>query len=186
MRCPFSRLAVLSLPLMLAACGQEVDDPSSAPLGAAPMAAAKGPAGLPFRGTCRTEWRFVDFVYLPPPNDQVPVSGPIHHAGTCQLTHLGRATLVLEQQIDLSLIPSPITGVLVLTSANGDQLYGSEVTSVSGPDEVGGDAFHGSGEWTWTGGTGRFAGATGLAGFSYTGSFGAQTLKRDFNGRISY
>ena len=183
MRHPMSHLAVLGVSLSLAACGQDAPDPTGTPLDSGFLALAGGPVERPFNGSCNTSYEFVEFVYLPPPNDQVPVSGTAHHHGTCQFTHMGRTTLFLEQHYDFTRNPIPVTAALVLTAANGDQLFGSEVAELSLPD---GDILEGSGAWTWNGGTGRFVGATGLTPHHDIVSLESRTVKTEVNGQITY
>ncbi len=78
-------------------------------------------------------------------------------------THVGKYTIVNSHCVD------PVTGVLTdgtftKTAANGDQLFGTYVgnsTVIQPPAPVG--IFSVTGTLTFTGGTGRFAGATGTA-----------------------
>ena len=75
----------------------------------------------------------------------------------CQLQHLGQTTA----RVDETTAPAPggvaVTAAITYTAANGDQLYVSFVGSGFAQDGIG---FF-SGTETVTGGTGRFAGATG-------------------------
>lgn len=179
-----SNLLVLGLALALAACGQDATDPTTSLTDSSTRPSAGGPVDRPLRGTCGSQFEFFDFVFLPPPEEDVPVSARIHQEGTCRLTHVGRTTLVLDQGIDFTVVPAHITGELVLTAANGDQLFASEVSDVSPPDE---DLnFEGAGTWTWTGGTGRFEGVRGLVSWTAVGTLVNNTVSRDIRGRISY
>jgi hypothetical protein len=103
---------------------------------------------LPVSGTCNTTFGLP----LSPP----PVIRQVD-TGTCQLAHLGRTAIYLLQDIDL--VNGTKTSVeLTFTAANGDVLRASNVgTHVqTGPAS---SSF--SSTTTLTGGTGRFANATG-------------------------
>ncbi len=102
-------------------------------------------------------------------------------SGTGTATHIGRFTLVepnnsIERNADGSLT---ITGTAIITAANGDEIHATHSGTVhflsNGMAQV-------TAEFTITGGTGRFAGAT--------GSFEAQSLTNPgdftFDGSISY
>ncbi len=94
--------------------------------------------------------------------------------GTGTATHIGKYTIVNSHCVD------PSTGALtvgrfVKTTANGDQLFGSYVgtaTLVQPPAPIG--IFQVSGTVTFTGGTGRFDGATGTSDM-------VGTLQADFS-----
>jgi hypothetical protein len=103
---------------------------------------------LPVSGTCNTS-------FDPPTFPLPPVIRQVDN-GTCQLAHLGRTAIYLLQ--DINLVAGTQTSLeLTLTAANGDVLRGSNVgTHVSnGPTSVFSSVL------TLTGGTGRFANATG-------------------------
>ena len=95
-------------------------------------------------------------------------------AGSGTATHIGKYTIVNSHCVD------PSTGALtvgrfVKTTANGDQLFGSYVgtaTLVQPPAPIG--IFQVSGTVTFTGGTGRFDGATGTSDM-------VGTLQADFS-----
>ena len=100
-------------------------------------------------------------------------TGSVHIEGLCQYTHLGRTTVVADQNV----IPQPdgsllITNLSVYTAANGDELYAAAVGTgnFTGPTSV---AF--TGVETYQGGTGRFAGATGSVPFSGGAEFDTLT-----------
>lgn len=75
-------------------------------------------------------------------------------------THLGRFTWVSVEYVDFHTIPGGVAveGSFTMTAANGDRLFG-EYTTTGFPDEAGDLIIHGN--YQFTGGTGRFAGATG-------------------------
>jgi len=82
----------------------------------------------------------------------------LHIEGTCQFRHLG-ATTVVAEQIIIPTSPTTvrITNTIVYTAANGDELHSSFVGT--GTFTAEGVTF--SGAETFSGGTGRFAGASG-------------------------
>lgn len=81
--------------------------------------------------------------------------------GVGRAMHMGAATLSVDECVDFAMEPGRVHvyGTLVLTAANGDQLQVSvdKVGDLPGPT---GDA-HVAGPYVVSGGTGRFAGATG-------------------------
>ncbi len=81
--------------------------------------------------------------------------------GIGRATHLGAATITVDECVDFAMEPGRVHvyGSLVLTAANGDQLHVSvdKVGDLPGPT---GDA-HVAGPYVVSGGTGRFAEATG-------------------------
>jgi hypothetical protein len=70
-----------------------------------------------------------------------------------------------------------------MTAGNGDQL---SIASVDVGCPTGPLQFHGIGNWTVTGGTGRFAGATGSGTFDGHSDFNAGTFEITLTGDISY
>ena len=102
----------------------------------------------PIDGSCQiTSSTFVSLV--PPILNRVSTA-------TCTVSHLGRVTLVTQQHINV------VTGVQnaesTFTTAAGDQLH---ATSVGSSSPAGPNAIDFTGVTTITGGTDRFAGATG-------------------------
>ena len=81
--------------------------------------------------------------------------------GTGQATHMGHATLTVDECVNFGREPGRVHvyGSLVLTAANGDELH-VWVDKVGDPPGPSGDA-HVAGPYVVTGGTGRFSGATG-------------------------
>ena len=114
-------------------------------------AALAGPAAkneAPFRGAietvttgCTLEGEFLRCV----------------QTGTGNATHLGRFTLDWEIEINLTALTA--TGVYVFTAANGDELFTTFVASGFPTDDP--NVLHIVEVHTITGGTGRFAEATG-------------------------
>ena len=92
----------------------------------------------------------------------------------CQLQHLGRVTGRADQIVTFT---GPTTAVAsnttTYTAANGDQLH----ATWSGTSVSEGPLVKFSGPETYTGGTGRFTGASGSAWIS-----GSASLNPDFSG----
>ena len=80
-------------------------------------------------------------------------------SGSGNATHLGRFTLAYELEVDLLTLPIESFGSSVFTAANGASIFTDIIgraTPTENPDVVSIVEVH-----TITGGTGRFAGATG-------------------------
>ena len=113
-------------------------------------------------------------------------AGTALFTGTGIASHLGRSTN--ENHITVS-GPASCPGgfanknVETLTAANGDKLM------LTGPHDVGcpirPGVVHGTGDWTVTGGTGRFAGATGQGTFDGGANFNTGTFSFQLTGTIS-
>jgi hypothetical protein len=105
--------------------------------------------GVPFRGAIRgVEIADVQFPKL-----------FVDASGCGNATHLGRFTLTYELEVDLLTLPFETFGSSVFTAANGDSLFTDIIglgTPAENPDVDSVVEVH-----TITGGTGRFAGATG-------------------------
>ena len=107
--------------------------------------------------------------------------------GTGIASHLGRSTNVNN----ITVLSGPVScpggfankNVETLTAANGDKLM------LTGPHDVGCSirpgVVHGTGDWTVTGGTGRFAGATGQGTFDGGANFNTGTFSFQLTGTIS-
>lgn len=74
--------------------------------------------------------------------------------GSGEATHLGRFTR--EESITLDPATGAVSGSITFTAADGSELY----------CDFSGNLAAGGGTYTWTGGTGRFADASGSAGFT--------------------
>ncbi len=98
---------------------------------------------VPFKGTFTTK----DSV-TSPTQDEI--------TGIGELTHFGKSTFVAE--VDGSDFPL-VSGTQIITDANGDEISSTFTGSVIGPDANG--ILLITNHNTITGGTGRFAGATG-------------------------
>jgi hypothetical protein len=164
------------LALVLAACASEAP---TAPITATPALARNVTMGQtaltprPFTGQCETTFGPLPRP-LPPTYRQVAT-------GTCQLSELGRTTLLLVQ--DINFAAGTQTSVEVTyTSANGDVLRAMNVgTSTRSGAGVSFEA-----TVTFMGGTGRFAHATGQAHARGTADFVANTSAYTIDGTISY
>ena len=80
-------------------------------------------------------------------------------SGSGNATHLGRFTLAYELEVDLLTLPIESFGSSVFTAANGDSLF-TDIIGLATPTENA-DVVSIVEVHTITGGTGRFAGATG-------------------------
>jgi hypothetical protein len=106
--------------------------------------------------------------------------------GTGIASHMGRSTN--ENHITVS-GPASCTGgfaninVETLTAANGDTLVLTGDQDQACP--TGPNAVHGTGHWIVTGGTGRFAGATGQGTFDGRADFNQGTFSFQLTGTIS-
>ena len=114
-------------------------------------------------------------------------TGTALFTGTGIASHLGRST-----NVNHITVTGPATScsggfaninVETLTAANGDTL------ELRGPHDVGcptrPGVVHGTGDWTVTGGTGRFAGATGQGTFDGGANFNTGTFSFQLTGTIS-
>jgi len=116
-------------------------------------------------------------------------TGTAVFTGTGIASYLGRSTNVNNITV-LGPVSCPggegfaNKNVETLTAANGDTLV------LTGPHDIGcptgrPNAVHGTGDWTVTGGTGRFAGATGQGTFDGRADFNQGTFSFQLTGTIS-
>ena len=182
MRIPILQsLSLLSF-IVVAACSSDSPDLVAPDL--AVRATVNHPIDRPLQGKCNTVMEFSDMVFLPPPNDDVLVSEHVHHEGTCIFSLIGKSRLVKDETVDFTVFPVRANAELTLTTAAGDHLTGSERADVWPPNDD--SIFEFVGTWTFIGGTGRFANATGYADFTGNGSLDDLTTQRSLNGRLSY
>lgn len=147
------------------------------PLG---VCALRGTAGdmRPFHGDVTATWdNILNGIFAPPAN--FTGGGPVTHMGNTVQT----GTLILMPvSPDLS-VPIPGFGSVTITAANGDQLtFDYEGLLLASTGE-------GIGTFTFTGGTGRFANATGEGTFYAlidTSLETNQPMTVKLNGKISY
>jgi hypothetical protein len=157
--------------------GPVADRPSTAITAAAPSRVISG--------RCNTSYEVSNQVFLPPPNEDVLVSLTATHTGTCLIAHLGRTTLANVETVVFDESGVHLSGnAVTFTAANGDQLRASETADLGAFDAEGG--FTATGTWTFSGGTGRFAGASGRVDFIGSGSVVTSTTERSLKGWISY
>lgn len=150
--------AALGLSLGATACRDATSPTTSAPAVARSLAAV--PGRLPFR---------VDYVISPqlllPGDDGFPERCPTGQGEVATIatgegvaTYLGQVTEAESNCVDFATL-TLTQGEFMLTGANGDQVEGEfEGSASSNPPPPNADL---SCTWTITGGTGRFAGATG-------------------------
>lgn len=109
-----------------------------------------------------------------------------HLTGTGEGTALGRASLEVFAEGDVTLpFPALITSSLTFIAANGDKLFetGEGYLQEPAPNA---DILHLTGTGTITGGTGRFAGATGNLSFDVTQNMMDPKGTVAFTGTICY
>ena len=136
------RPIVFGVCVLMAACGQVSNSPTSPLAGSPGQAQAQNATNLPFRGDLTTN------TLAPPPNAVVTAEGTA--------THLGRFTARLTASVNLATGQS--TGNLEFTAANGDRLV---ATMVGQGEFIPPNTARLTEVATITGGTGRYAGATG-------------------------
>lgn len=166
----------VAIPLLAACSDNNLTAPTAATLASlSPAASHSADHERPFGGRCDT-----DITISPPVAGDAPSILRLHIEYVCQLKHLGRTTAVAEQIV--SLTSAGASNTTIYTAANGDQLFvtWTGTGSGSGPEKT----F--SGPETITGGTGRFAGATGSTWVSGTASFATMTGQFTSVGTISY
>jgi hypothetical protein len=186
------KLIVFSLCIVAAACSPGLDSPISPSLSTAglaragvsdaPAMSAQYGSDLPFHGSFSGETSGV--VNCPPtcPPTTLTVSGS--KEGTA--THLGRFSAAIVERVDIATATG--TGTIDFTAANGDHLFATTVGEEEGfvPPNISSIRQLA----TVTGGSGRFAGATG----SFTVRLaqiidfpsGTATLSGSFDGLINW
>jgi hypothetical protein len=166
----------------LASCANDPTGPVADRLSTAITAAA--PSRV-ISGRCNTSYEVSNPVFLPPPNQDVLVSLTATHTGTCLIAHLGLTVLAEVETVVFDESGVHASGnAVTFTAANGDQLKASETAELSPLDAEGG--FTSTGAWTFTGGTGRFIGASGRVDFTGSGSVVTSTTESTFQGQIKY
>ncbi len=140
---------------------------------AGPGAAGKA---VPFKGTIQTS-EILDFTGFP----TAVTSSAI---GTGNATHLGRFSATWVVVIDFTLPGGAAIGSGVYTAANGDSLF-TDIVGYGTPTENP-DVISIVDEQTITGGTGRFAGATGSFIRKSLSNLVTGFTDGSFEGTISY
>lgn len=116
----------------------------------------------------------VEATYSTTPVGPIPPCPPgqlrILGNGAAQGTQIGHGTWQSGECADFASMPGfiVVNGTATLTAANGDQVSFRYAVSTPFPDATG--AFHARGTYVITGGTGRFAGATGGGAISADGN----------------
>jgi hypothetical protein len=167
------------LAITVAACS---DSSVTAPSPDVEVSASKGGSGSQrsrtrhLHGRCGTTFTFTS---PPGPAQQ------LHIDGTCVFAPIGPLTLSSEQTVVFNLDgSSTITNTTTYTARNGDQLFATFLGEGSAPDDAGNVCF--SGTETYSGGTGRFADATGSAAVRGCASLPRQSGFFVTNGTIRY
>jgi hypothetical protein len=170
------RLVALSMCLLAAACsrqepGSPISPTSASPAAASQTEAMKAAASLPFKGDISGTTRGV---FTP------PATLEIHLSGEGNATHLGRFT---SEEHTVGTFPNPVaTGTWAFRAANGDRLFATTESTgtpvAPGIDDVKTVA-------TITGGTGRFADASGTFTAVIRASHDPISGKGEFSGSFS-
>jgi hypothetical protein len=173
MKRSITRSPLLALAL-LCGCAER----SASPTGPSAAVLSRGAqaqvaSAVPISGRCTTT-----FAPIPRP---LPARYRQVATGVCQLSHLGRTSLLLVQDIDFA-AGSQTSVEVTYTAANGDVLRAANV----GTSARSGNGVAFSATVTFVGGTGRFAGATGQAHVNGTADFLANTSDYVLDGQVSY
>jgi hypothetical protein len=181
------------VPLSIASCSDRAPLAPTDQAGAArqPGSLQSNQHGRPIKGQCTTTITFLEpgaegqcAAFLP-----VLASAFIRIDGACTVSHLGRTNVTAIQQLLFELdqngvpVVTALRNCSTLTAANGDALTHTTtgVVAPAGPADV---SF--TGPLTFTGGTGRFAGASGSATFNGTASLATNTGAFSFEGTVAY
>ena len=178
-------LLVVLAAAALAACAESpvLEPGAGRPAAARAVGVAPSRAAEPTRpagGTCTLVSRAV----LPPlPGQPANVTRRrLEHV--CQLRHLGRTTAISTETGTVTASGVAVTGATIYTAANGDQLFVSYSGTATFPNQSGIVTF--SGTETVTGGTGRFAGASGALTRTATLSVLVLSGEYELDGTLSY
>ncbi|NBB86911.1 MAG: hypothetical protein GVY12_11945 [Bacteroidetes bacterium] len=107
---------------------------------------------------------------------------PIEMTGS--FTGFGAASGTIEQQVDFTVVPTGMSGTGRFVLSDDDEIHTSFDATSSFPDENNVISFEGV--HTITGGTGRFADATGEATLDGTGNLNTMAMAFTLNGSITY
>jgi hypothetical protein len=128
---------------------------------------------VPFKGS----YTLSSVLIQPPPNLVQRISG------TGIASHLGNSTFEAISNVTVTQPPFMVNGTRTITAANGDQLFttftGTSTPVVNGMN--GADL-----QETVTGGTGRFANASGSFTVIARNNFITSTFTADFDGYLNY
>lgn len=151
----------------------------------------RGKKEVSIKGSFATTFQFNPLVCIDPlsgtPVDcgtagVIPVVVSTPFTGVGRLSHLGRSTVASEQTVDFTKTPPELTGTDEFTAANGDKLYATHSGISGAPDAQGNVTF--SGEYIFTGGTGKFKGASGSAEFTGTANLATNQGEFSLRGKI--
>jgi len=143
---PLVRACSVAAALALVSCSS---DAARDPLAPTAPAASAARVALPLRGTLQTTVKSM--------TPLGPTTALFHAEGTGTATHLGRYTIISDLTLDFATLTG--TEQVTLTAANGDVLY--VTVTAQGSPNADGVTVNVLETATITGGTGRFAGATG-------------------------
>lgn len=138
------------------------------------VAAHQSDTARPISGRCET-------TFNPPPLPPPPVHTQTD-IGTCTLAHLGRTAFHSVKEIDF-IAGIQTTTEASFTAANGDVLraVGSGTSAPAGPGQIGFSA-----TLTFSGGTGRFANATGEVVATGVATLATTSAVLEITGRVAY
>jgi hypothetical protein len=181
----FARTSLAALAVALAACAESpalepgARGPATSRAVSAVSARAASPS-RPIHGTCT----LVRVTPLPPAVGQPTTVARRHVEWLCELAHLGRTTASVEETGTFTASGPLIAAVITYTAANGDQLVTTFSGTATFPSPTG--VVTVAGRETVTGGTGRFAGASGS--MLRTGSVSVVSLSGQYEtrGTVSY
>jgi len=171
--------------LLLAGCadgGGGPLSPTAASTGGVVVSAAPPASAATAKGTTRPFEGSLTLTLAAEPEFLPPSTVSVHFTGTGTATHLGRFTATFDVLIDVANEPlETSSGSLTMRAANGDSLFGD----VTGHATVDGDVTTIVETVTVTGGTGRFAGATGTFVINRQ-STGQELLPGSIHGTLTY
>ncbi|MEP6729190.1 MAG: hypothetical protein ABJE10_01065 [bacterium] len=171
-----ARISSVLLVVAVAACGDGrvtsvLRDPNG-PDG--PTLSRQGALSVPLTGVCSIR-AAEPAVVTPPFISETDV-------GTCEFPQLGRVAFYGKQVINF-VAHTQVAPVMVFTTSNGDELHAQNVGSntSTGPTTI-----RFTGTTTITGGTGRFANATGRLGVEGSADLVTTKARMTFRGSIAY
>ena len=162
-------------------CAQDFPTEPAALAGSGLAAVQAAPVARPAGGSCTTRLEF------PAPGEGQPANVQrITFEAECILKHLGRATATFSETVTFT---GPNTATFVSTdmiyvAANGDELHARMDDGAVLLDAQGGATL--TVTETYTGGTGRFAEATGFGAITGRASVISQTGAYEIAGTIAY
>ncbi|MGI8580652.1 MAG: hypothetical protein ACR2KX_00520 [Chitinophagaceae bacterium] len=131
--------------------------------------------GVPFKASFETASRPLAF----------PPILRLETTGTGIGSHIGKSTLLAYPTINFRTNPISVSGTLVITAANGDEIFAS-FTGTRSATNATILAFTIHATYIITGGTGRFQNASGSFEGISTGTLGIHTGTASYEGYISY